>query len=115
MSPVFMSAAGGRVVQGLPMIDPQQPLLLVGNHQLPPGHLEKGSIAARFSLDGIFIVEEFLREQQRLVTAMVYPPLLEEVSPLDPLPYPFPGSLELFEKFQAHANLLVSVVLTAML
>ena len=64
-------------------------------------------------MDGIFIVEEFLREQQRLVTAMVYPPLLEaprplrdpspaqEVSPLDPLPYPFPGSLELFEKFQA--------------
>ena len=25
----------------------------------------------------------------------------QEISPLDPLPYPFPGSLELFEKFQA--------------
>ena len=27
--------------------------------------------------------------------------LSEEVSPLDPLPYPFPGSRELFEKFKA--------------
>ena len=26
---------------------------------------------------------------------------IQEVSPLNPLPYPFPGSLELFEKFQA--------------
>ncbi|CAK9058228.1 unnamed protein product [Durusdinium trenchii] len=87
VSPVFLSTAHGRVMPGLPVVDAETPLLLVGNHQL-------------FSLDGIFIVEEFLREQQRLVTAMVYPPLLDEVSPLDPLPYPFPGSLELFEKFQ---------------
>ncbi|CAJ1423520.1 unnamed protein product [Effrenium voratum] len=35
-----------------------------------------------------------------LVTALVYPPLLDDVSPLDPLPYPFPGSRELFEKFK---------------
>lgn len=87
VSPVFLHAAHGRIMPGLPIVDPGVPLLLVGNHQL-------------FSLDGIFIVEEFLREQQRLVTAMVYPPLLDEVSPLNPLPYPFPGSLELFEKFQ---------------
>lgn len=87
VSPVFLHAAHGRIMPGLPTVDPGVPLLLVGNHQL-------------FSLDGIFIVEEFLREQQRLVTAMVYPPLLDEVSPLNPLPYPFPGSLELFEKFQ---------------
>jgi len=79
------------VVPGLPSLPPPSmegpPILFVGNHQL-------------FSLDGIFIVEEFLREQRRLVTAMVYPPLLNDVSPLAPLPYPFPGSKQLFEKFQ---------------
>eukprot|EP00438_Fugacium_kawagutii_P014233 Skav210342 [mRNA] locus=scaffold4443:139001:149668:- [translate_table: standard] len=52
VSPVFLNTAHGRIVRGLPMVDPNVPLLLVGNHQL-------------FSLDGIFIVEEFLREQQR--------------------------------------------------
>eukprot|EP00913_Durusdinium_trenchii_P000852 g793.t1 len=65
VSPVFLSTAHGRVMPGLPVVDAETPLLLVGNHQL-------------FSLDGIFIVEEFLREQQRLVTAMVYPPLLDD-------------------------------------
>ncbi|OLQ04103.1 Acyltransferase-like protein, chloroplastic [Symbiodinium microadriaticum] len=59
-----------------------------------------GPDCSRFSLDGIFLVDEFLREQRRLVTAMVYPPLLNEVSPLAPLPYPFPGSRQLFEKFK---------------
>ncbi|CAE7942487.1 unnamed protein product, partial [Symbiodinium sp. KB8] len=92
VSPVFLSVLpGGQIVRGLPQLAPaalqENPILFVGNHQL-------------FSLDGIFLVDEFLREQRRLVTAMVYPPLLNEVSPLAPLPYPFPGSRQLFEKFK---------------
>ena len=34
VSPVFLSTAHGRVMPGLPVIDANTPLLLVGNHQL---------------------------------------------------------------------------------
>ena len=32
---------------------------------------------------------------------MVFPPLLAEVSPLAPFPYPLPGTKETFERFGA--------------
>lgn len=34
VSPVFLHAAHGRIMPGLPAVDPGVPLLLVGNHQL---------------------------------------------------------------------------------
>ena len=47
------------------------------------------------------IIEELLRERGRLVRPMVFPPLLAEVSPLAPFPYPLPGTKETFERFGA--------------
>lgn len=91
VSPVFMSTApDGTIVRGLQAAVPRTdsaPVLFVGNHQL-------------FSLDGTLIVEEFLRESGKLVTALVYPSLMDDKSPLDPVPYPFPGTAELFKKYQ---------------
>ena len=80
--------------RGLPSLldDPNladgKPLLLVGNHQL-------------YGFDGPMIVEEFLRERSRYVRPLVFPPLLAEVSPLAPFPYPLPGTKETFERFGA--------------
>lgn len=34
VSPVFLNAAHGRITRGLPVVDANVPLLLVGNHQL---------------------------------------------------------------------------------
>lgn len=45
-----------------------------------------------FGLDGVTIVEEFLKERSQLVSALVYPVLLDDISPLAPLPYPLPGT-----------------------
>jgi hypothetical protein len=47
------------------------------------------------------VIEEMLRERGRLVRPMVFPPLLSEVSPLAPFPYPLPGTRETFERFGA--------------
>ena len=84
-SPVFFStdAATGRLEAGLSALPPTgaaaPPLLLLGNHQL-------------YGFDGPLILEEMLREKGVALTALVYPPLLDERSPLAPFPYPLPGT-----------------------
>ena len=60
----------------------------MGNHQL-------------YGFDGPLLVEEFVRERRRYVRPMVFPPLLAEVSPLAPFPYPLPGTKETFDRFGA--------------
>ena len=54
-----------------------------------------------YGFDGPIIVEELLRERGVALTALVYPPLLEEESPLAPFPYPLPGTASTFERFGA--------------
>lgn len=93
-SPVFYStdAATGRLEAGLAALPPTcagaAPLLLLGNHQL-------------YGFDGPLIIEEMLRERGVALTALVYPPLLDETSPLAPFPYPLPGTASTFARFGA--------------
>ena len=47
------------------------------------------------------VLEEVLREHGRTLKPMVFPPLVAEVSPLAPLPYPLPGTKETFDRFGA--------------
>ena len=87
VSPRFFStAADGSVEDGLFNVPSEGPVLFVGNHQL-------------FGLDGVHIVEEFLRERRLALTPLVYPPLLADESPLAPLPYPLPGSAAMLRRF----------------
>jgi len=87
VSPRFFStAADGSVEDGLFNVPTDGPVLFVGNHQL-------------FGLDGVHIVEEFLRERRLALTPLVYPPLLADESPLAPLPYPLPGSAAMLRRF----------------
>ena len=93
-SPVFYSTdeATGRLEAGLAAMPPTgagaPPLLLLGNHQL-------------YGFDGPLILEEMLRERGVALTALVYPPLLAEESPLAPFPYPLPGTASTFARFGA--------------
>ena len=89
-SPLFYSAAAdGTITRGIQAAQlPDGPLLLCGNHQL-------------YGFDGPLLIEEVLRERGRLIRPMVFPPLLAEVSPLAPFPYPLPGTRETFERFGA--------------
>lgn len=91
ISPVFLSIdpATKEVVRGLGGVPGKdQPVVMAGNHQM-------------FGLDGVTIVEEFIREREQLVKALVYPVLLEEESPLAPLPYPLPGTPQMLKRFGA--------------
>jgi len=89
-SPLFYATrADGSIVRGLPSASlPDGPLLLVGNHQL-------------YGFDGPMLLEEVLRERGRQLRPLVFPPLLAEVSPLAPFPYPLPGTKQTFERFGA--------------
>jgi len=91
-SPLFYSiradGALERGVLGLALPAAGSPVLFVGNHQL-------------FGFDGPLLVEEMLRERDRLLRPMVFPPLLASESPLAPLPYPLPGTAATFERFGA--------------
>ncbi|KAJ8602466.1 hypothetical protein CTAYLR_001308 [Chrysophaeum taylorii] len=90
VSPLFFSTnpATGRVSKGLEHVPVagNRPVVLCGNHQL-------------FGLDGPLIVAEFVKERRCVVPSLVYPPLLEETSPLDPLPYPLPGTAAMLRRF----------------
>lgn len=94
VSPVFFSTSDdGLVERGLDNVpsmatdDPErQPILFCGNHQL-------------FGLDGPLIVEAFARERGVLLPSLAHPSLLEDVSPLDPLPYPLRGSAAMLRRF----------------
>ena len=70
VSPRFFSTApDGAIEDGLKHVSATGPVLLVGNHQL-------------FGLDGVLLVEEFLKERRLALTPLVYPPLLDDESPL---------------------------------
>ena len=86
----FCTSPEGLVEEGLRHVpcDEGRPVLLVGNHQL-------------FGLDGVLLVEEFLAEKRLGVVPLVYPPLLDDESPLAPLPYPLPGSAQMLRRFDA--------------
>jgi len=89
-SPLFYStAADGRIERGLQALPlPDGPLLFVGNHQL-------------YGFDGPILLEQLLAERGTLLRPLVFPPLLAEVSPLAPFPYPLPGTKQTFERFGA--------------
>ncbi|EOD07497.1 hypothetical protein EMIHUDRAFT_218455 [Emiliania huxleyi CCMP1516] len=66
------------------------------------GALERGVLGLALPAAGspvLFV--ELLRERDRLLRPMVFPPLLASESPLAPLPYPLPGTAATFERFGA--------------
>ena len=92
-SPLFYCTreSDGVITRGLldlPLPDNGRPILFVGNHQT-------------YGFDGPMILEELLRERGRFCRPLVFPPLLSDVSPLAPFPYPLPGTKETFERFGA--------------
>ncbi|KAJ1455684.1 hypothetical protein M885DRAFT_519387 [Pelagophyceae sp. CCMP2097] len=90
VSPVFFSTAlDGTVERGLAQLPLDgRPVILVGNHQL-------------FGVDAPLLIGQILRERQLLPTSIAFPSLLEDVSPLAPLPYPLPGSAAVLRRFGA--------------
>ena len=89
-SPLFYTVReDGSLSRGLQSLSlPDGPILLVGNHQL-------------YGFDGPMLIEEMLKERGVAIRPLVFPPLLEEVSPLAPFPYPLPGTKQTFERFGA--------------
>lgn len=88
VAPVFFSTDGqGRVYRGLSNVPiGERPVVLCGNHQL-------------FGLDGPLIVEAFLRQRKALIPSLVHPALLQDASPLAPLPYPLRGTAAMLRRF----------------
>jgi len=91
VSPVFFSTSpdSGAVARGVanvPLPASGPPLIFCGNHQL-------------FGLDGPFIVEALAREFGVLVPSLVHPALLDDVSPISPVPYPYPGTGAMLRRF----------------
>lgn len=88
VAPVFFSTdRQGCVHRGLSNVPiGEYPIVLCGNHQL-------------FGLDGPLIVEAFLRQRKALIPSLVHPALLQDASPLSPLPYPLRGTAAMLRRF----------------